>query len=138
MQSQATCSECRYMLCCTFNFCSNHSFLEFNLAREQHSRLTMSHIMFQIVTEKKFQLAVQEFKSALKTPPKGQRRQNEQIRHCLEIVVHELATCADLMVPAIQTLAASKPSLQRLKELSENGGKFTMNHGRREVDYGNF
>ena len=64
--------------------------------------------------------------------------QNLQIRHCLETVVHELATCADLMVPAIQTLAASKPSLGRLKELSENGGNFTMNGGRREVDYGNW
>ena len=98
----------------------------------------MSHIMFQIVTEKKFQLAVQEFKSALKTPPPGQRQQNLQIRRHLEVVVHELAPCADLMEPAIQTLADSQPTLERLKELSEIGGKFTMDGGRREVDYDNW
>ena len=98
----------------------------------------MSHTMFQIVTEQKFQLAVQEFKAALRTPPPGQRQQNLQIRRHLEVVVHELAPCADLMEPAIQTLAASQPTLERLKELSEIGGKFTMDHGRRAVDYGNW
>ena len=98
----------------------------------------MSYSMFVMVTDAKFQLAVQEFNSAMKTPPRGQRQQNLQIRTCLETVARELATCADLMVPSIHTLAASRPSLQRLKELSQNGGYFTMNRGLTVVDYGNW
>ena len=94
--------------------------------------------MFLQVTKPKFQLAVQEFNSAMEIPPRGQGMQNLQIREKLQLVVRELATCADLMVPSIQTLAASKPSLQRLRELSQNGGYFTMNRGLTVVDYGNW
>ena len=75
----------------------------------------MSHSMFLLVTEPKFQLAVQEFNKAVETPPREQGMQNLQIRESLQLVVRELATCADLMVPSIQTLEASKPSLQRLR-----------------------
>ena len=83
------------------------------------------------------QAAVKEFTDVMRTPPKGKREKNMQIRVALKIVTSQLFVCAELMEPSIVALANTRPTVHTLQDLSA-GGFDTANGGLREVDYGNW
>ena len=81
--------------------------------------------------------AVQELTDAMQTPPKGKREKNRQIRDALKTATRELFVCAELMEPSIVALAATRPTVQTLQQLSAKGYD-TSNRGFTKVDYGNW
>ena len=83
------------------------------------------------------QEAVQEFTTAMHTPPRGKRAKNKQIREALNTVSRGLIRCAELMEPSIVALAATRPTIPELKGLSRNGYD-TCNNGVVKLDYGNW
>ena len=83
------------------------------------------------------QEAVQEFTTAMQTPPRGKRAKNKQIRDALNTVSRGLIRCAELMEPSIVALAATRPTIPELKELSAHGYD-TCNNGVVKLDYGNW
>ena len=93
--------------------------------RTTRCAMSGAHFLMKYVVEADFQRAVQELMVATAKPRKGLGEQNIQLRQHLQIIIDDLRTLAQRLVPVLEAMARRSPpltvaDLQALSAIWEN------------------